>query len=698
LTGTKRSVLQEAAEPLKPPVAKRVAHELTSHGDTRVDEYYWMREREDPDVVAYLEAENKYTEAVMKPTEELQKKLYDEILGRIQETDLSVPVKRDDYFYYARTEQGRAYPIFCRRHGSADGAEQLLLDMNQLAEGLEYMGMGNFAVSPDHRLLAYSTDSTGDEVFTIFVKNLDTGELLADRIENTYYTLEWANDNRTFFYTTLDEAKRPWRVWRHVLGRVEDELVYEETDGRFHLVVVKTRSDAYIFVHIASPLTSETRWLRADDPGGEFAVLLPRQQGVEYDAYHQGDWFYIRTNERAKNFRLMRMPVTAPAKENLTEVIAGRDKVTIEAIDCFADFLVIYERDKGLERMRVDDLAGGGSHYIEFPEPVYTASAGENAEYRTQTLRFVYESLVTPRSVFDYDMRTRRRELKKQYAVLGGYDPAKYQSERIFATAADGTEVPISLVYRRGVERTGANPTLLYGYGAYGLTSDPHFSSDRLSLLDRGFIFALAHIRGGGDLGKFWHEAGRLASKTNTFTDFIASAEHLIGQRYTSAHELAINGGSAGGLLIGAVVNLRPDLFGAAVTRVPYVDTLTTGLDSELPLTIGEWEEWGNPVEERAVYEYIKSYSPYDNVRPQSYPAMLVTTGLNDPRVSYWEPAKFVARLRALKTDDHVLLLKTNMGAGHFGASGRYEHMKETAFDYAFLIAALDVPFEPRGS
>lgn len=688
-----RSKLDDAARGIKPPVAKRIPHALTHHGDTRVDDYYWMRERADPDVVAYLEAENRYTEAVMKPTEALRKKLYDEILGRIQETDLSVPVKRDDYYYYTRTEKGRAYPIFCRRQGSAEGPEQILLDVNELASGQAYMQVGNFSVSPNHRLLAYSTDSTGDEVFTTVVEDLSSGELLPDRIVNTYYTLEWANDNRTFFYTTLDEAKRPWRVWRHVLGRAEDDLVYEEADGRFHLALHKTLSDAYIFIHSASPLTTETRWLRADDLGGEFGVLLAREQGVEYDAYHQGDWFYIRTNERAKNFRLMRMPVSAPAKENLTEVIAGRDKITIEGLDCFADFLVIHERDKGLERMRVDDLAGGGSHYLEFPEPVYTAAAAGNAEYRTTTLRFVYESLVTPRSVFDYDMRTRARELRKQYEVLGGYNPAEYQSERIFATAVDGTEVPISLVYRRGMKRNGENPTLLYGYGSYGLTTDPHFSSDRLSLLDRGFIFAQAHIRGGGDLGKFWHEAGRLGSKQKTFEDFIACADHLIAQRYTAAEHLSINGGSAGGLLIGAVVNERPELFRAAVTRVPYVDTLTTGLDSGLPLTIGEWEEWGNPVEDRAVYEYIKSYSPYDNVRRQRYPAMLVTTGLNDPRVSYWEPAKFVAKLRAMKTDDQVLLLKTNMGAGHFGASGRYERIKETAFDYAFLIAALEVPF-----
>ncbi|HZU28553.1 MAG TPA: prolyl oligopeptidase family serine peptidase, partial [Bryobacteraceae bacterium] len=455
----------------------------------------------------------------------------------------------------------------------------------------------------------------------------------------------------------------------------------------------KTRSEQYIFIHCASPLTSETRYLHADHPADEFTVLLPREQGIEYDSYHQGDWFYIRTNEKAKNFRLMRMPVSAAAKANLTEVIAGRHDVTIEGVDCFADHLVIYERNKGLEQIRVDDLSSGGTHYIEFPEPVYTVGPGGNAEYRTDELRFVYESLVTPRSVYDYHMRTRGRELKKQYEVRGGYDPSRYQSERIFARAADGTEIPISMVYRRGMQRSGDNPTLLYGYGSYGITTDPHFSSDRLSLLDRGFIFAQGHIRGGGDLGKFWHEAGRLGSKLNTFTDFISCAEHLITERYTSAECLAITGGSAGGLLVGAVINMRPDLFAAVVTRVPYVDTLTTGLDAGLPLTIGEWEEWGNPVEDRTVYEYIKSYSPYDNVRPQAYPAMLVTTGLNDPRVSYWEPAKLVAKLRAMKTDNHVLLLKTNMGAGHFGASGRYEHIKEVAFDYAFFIAALNVAF-----
>ena len=671
---------------LSPPRAKIVPKEITVHGDTRIDNYFWLRDRSDPDVIAYLEAENRYTEELMAPTKPMQEKLYQEILGRIQETDLSVPVQRDDYFYYTRTEEGKAYAIYCRKHGSLEAGEEVLLDANVLAEGQKYFRLGNFAVSPDHRLLAYSTDLEGDESHTIFVKVLATGELLPDRIANTYYTLEWANDNRTFFYTVLDETRRPYRVFRHELAGVSDELVYQEDDARFALGLSKTRSRKFIFIDLGSPLTSEVRYLQADQPRGEFTIMLPRRQGVEYDASHHAEYFYVRTNDQAKNFRLMRTHVAAPSDQSWEEVIPARAATTIEGVDSFDDHLIVYERERGLEKICVRDSAGGFSHYVQFPDPVYTVGATGNAEYKTKLLRFHYSSLVTPVSVFDYNVETRARDLKKQYEVRGGYDGSQYSSERIFATAPDGAEVPISLVYRKGFERNGASPLLLYGYGSYGHSIDPGFSSDRLSLLDRGFVFAIAHIRGGAELGKQWHDQGKLLSKMNTFTDFIACAEHLITARYTSSDRLAMLGGSAGGLLVGAVLNMRPELFHAAIAKVPYVDTLNTSLDPTLPLTVAEYEEFGNP-QEKQFYDYIKSYAPYENVSRREYPAMLVTAGLNDPRVSYWEPAKWVAKLRALKTGNNVLLLKTNMGSGHFGPSGRYESIKETAFDYAFLLS-----------
>ena len=670
---------------MKPPVAKTVPYAITVHGDTRIDNYFWLRDRSDPDVMAYLEAENRYTEEVMNEWLPLQRTLYQEIIGRIKLTDLTVPVKRDDYFYYLRTEEGRSYSIYCRKHGSLDAPEEILLDANVLAEGQKYFRLGNFSVSPDHRLLAYSTDVVGDEDYTIFVKDLARGELQADQIRNTYYTLEWANDSRTFFYTVLDAARRPYQVFRHGLGSGDDELVYQEDDARFSLALSKTRSRRFVFIELSSSLTSEIRYFEADDPRGEIRLIAPRRQDIEYDASHHGGFFYIRTNEAAKNFRLMRARLTNLERESWEEVIPARQGVTIEALDSFEDFLVIYERERGLEQICIRDSEGALSHYIDFPEPVYTVGTTGNVEYRTKTLRFTYESLVTPFSVFDYDLETRARELKKQYEVLGGYDSSQYRSERIFATAPDGIEVPISLVYRKGFVKNGESPLLLYSYGAYGASIDPSFSSDRLSLLDRGFVYAMAHVRGGGDLGEEWHDQGKLLSKRNTFTDFIACAEHLISEHYTSSAHLAIQGGSAGGLLVGAVLNMRPELFHAAVGKVPYVDALNTMLDPTLPLTISEYEEWGNPADLK-YYEYIKSYAPYENVEAKEYPILLVTAGLNDPRVSYWEPTKWVAKLRALKRGDRLLLLKTQMGSGHFGPSGRYETIRETAFDYAFLL------------
>ena len=627
----------------KPPVAKMAPLTTTLFGDTRVDNYFWLRDRTDPDTIPYLEAENAYTQATMRHTEGLQAQLYAEMLGRIKQTDLTVPVKRDDYFYYSRTEEGKQYAIYCRKQGSLEAQEELLLDANALAEGKKYFRIGNYAVSPNHKLLAYSTDYEGDENYTIRVMDLTTGNLLADEIANTYYSLEWANDNATFFYAVLDPAKRPYKIFRHSLGSAEDALVYHEEDERFTVELSKTSSRAYILIDIGSSLTSEVRYVSTDRPQAEFRVVLPRVHEVEYDLTHHDDSFFIRTNDGAKTFRLVEAPVEDPSRPNWKEILAKRDTVTVESVNALRDYLVVEERDRGLIKLRIQDFASGETHFVDFPEPVYSAALGSNAEYDTKLLRFVYTSLVTPNCVFDYNMQTRERELKKQQEVLGGYDPAQYQSERIYAKAPDGVEVPISVVYRKGFQRDGQAPMLLYGYGAYGISIDPSFSSDRLSLLDRGFVYAIAHVRGGGDLGKPWHEDGRLLKKKNTFLDFIACAEHLTAGKYTSPNRLAIMGRSAGGLLAGAVTNLRPDLFAAVAALVPFVDALNTELDPTLPLTIGEWEEWGNPAQ-KEYYEYIKSYAPYENVEVKPYPNMLITGGLNDPRVPFWEPAKLAAK------------------------------------------------------
>ncbi|HEY6343813.1 MAG TPA: S9 family peptidase [Bryobacteraceae bacterium] len=673
-----------------PPVAKIVPRISTLHGDTRVDNYFWLRDRNDPDTLAYLEAENAYTESVMRGVEELRDRLYAEMLGRIKQTDLSVPVKRDEYFYYSRTEEGKQYSIYCRKRGSLEADEQILLDCNALAEGQKYFHLGVFAPSPNHALVAYSADFDGDEIYTLRVKDLETGDLLPDEIPNTSYSLAWAEDNAIFFYTVLDPSKRPYQVFRHSLGKPEDALIYHEPDQRFELEVSKTSSRSFILISSASPLTTEIRHLRANEPFGEFRIVLPRVHEVEYDLTHRGDSFFIRTNDGARTFRVVEAPVGDPSKANWMEILPARESATVEGVAAFEDFLVIEEREAGLNKLRVQRFSTGESHYVEFPDPVYSAALTGNAEFASSQLRFAYSSLVTPSSIFDYRMDTRDRELKKQQEVLGGYDSSQYGSERVWAAAPDGAQVPISLVYKRGVPLDGTAPLLLYGYGAYGLSLEPVFSSDRLSLLDRGVVFAMAHVRGGGDLGKPWHEEGRLLEKKNTFTDFIVCAEFLLAQRYTSPSRMVVEGRSAGGLLIGAVLNMRPDLFAAAIAGVPFVDALNTMLDPSLPLTVSEYEEWGNPADQ-TFYDTIKSYAPYENVEAKAYPALLITAGLNDPRVSYWEPAKWAAKLRALKTDAHVLLLKTNLGSGHFGASGRYEYLKETAFNYAFLLNALKI-------
>jgi oligopeptidase B len=677
----------DAQEAMKPPVAGIIPKTDTVNGEVRTDNYFWLRDKTNPEVISYLEAENAYTEGMLKQTESLQKTLYDEMVGRIKETDLDVPEQNGEYLYYTRTEEGKQYPIHCRKKGTLDGAEEILLDPNVLGSGHKYFDIGVFRVSPDHHLLAYSVDTAGSEEFTLYIKDLVNNRLLRDEIPNTSTGVEWAGDGKTLFYSTLDAAKRPYKLFRHILGGSlqNDSLVYHETDDAYYLDLTKTRSKAYLLLKLESETTSEVRYLAAEDARGSFKIIHPRQHEMEYRVDHHGDQFFIVTNDNAQNFRLMKAPVADPVRANWTEVIGARESVKLDDVDAFADHLVIYEREGGLKKIRVRDFNTGEDHDVTFPEPVYNYFSATNPEYDTHLLRFTYTSLVTPRSVYDYDMAAKTRELKKQYEVLGGYDPSKYQSERVLARAADGRKIPISLVYRKGMKKDGSSPLLLYGYGAYGSSADPNFSSNRLSLLDRGFIYAIAHVRGGGEMGRPWYDDGKLLRKKNTFTDFIACAEHLIAEKYTSKEKLAINGGSAGGLLMGAVVTMRPDLFHVVVAKVPFVDVINTMLDESIPLTVIEFEEWGNP-KDKKFYEYMKSYSPYDNVAAREYPAMLITAGLNDPRVPFWEPAKFAAKLRAIKTDNHLLLLKVNMGAGHGGSSGRYDYLKEIALDYAFIL------------
>jgi oligopeptidase B len=673
-----------------PPIANMIPKQLICHGDVRVDNYYWLRERDNPEVLAYLEAENRYTEHVMEPVKDLQQKLYEEMLGRIHEDDSGVPFPLGSFLYYTRTEKGKAYPIHCRR--LPDGPEQIIFDENEIALGHKFFSLGNFEVSPNEQLLAYSTDTEGDEVYITRIKDLPSGRVLPDSIANTYYSLVWANDNEHLFYVTLDDAKRPYRIWRHRLGNIEDDLIFEETDERFEVELYKSRDHRYLFVQSESKVTSEVYFLDANAPEGNFQIVWPRRQGVLYDVESHGDDFYVQTNDAAEEFRILLVSAQSPRWETAIEFLPMRDGVTIEGVDAFRDYLVVHERNAGLPAIRIQNLVTGDIHYIRFDEPAYTLGGAPNEVFDTDTLRFTYTSLVTPESVFDYNMRSQDRELRKRTEIIG-YDARDYTSERIWATAEDGTAVPISLVYKKGFARDGRAPLLLYGYGSYGIRSEPEFRSELVSLLDRGFVYSIAHIRGGGDRGRAWYNSGKLLQKKNTFTDFIGCAEHLIAERYTSKEKLAIQGGSAGGLLAGAVVNMRPDLFHTVVVRVPFVDTLTTCLDPTLPLTIGEYEEWGNPQDE-IYYRYIKSYSPYDNVKPGAYPHMLITAGLSDPRVSYWEPAKWTAKLRVARTDRNLHLLKTNMEAGHFGASGRYGRFKDTAFSYAFIVKSLETPLD----
>ena len=670
-----------------PPIAPKHPYVHVLHGDERLDDYFWLRDRDNPDVMAYLEAENAYTEIKMEHTRSLQDTLYQEMLSRIQEDDLSVPYREGEFYYYTRTETGKAYPIHCRKLGSLDAAEEILLDQNQLAEGHEYFQLGVFEISPNHQLLAYSVDTTGAERYTLFFLDLATRELYPETIPDTYVAFEWGNDNQTVFYTQVDAAHRPDKLFRHQLGQSieNDQLVFHEPDDAYFLGISKTRSRAYLLLGLGSKITSEVHYLDANNPTGEFRLFRPRRMGIEYDIEHHTDTFYIITNEDALNFKLMKAPIADPSVEQWETVIPHREDIFLMGVSAFADHLVIYDREAGLPKVRVRNLSNHQEHTVSFPEPTYEVSESVNPEFNTNTFRFAYTSLTTPFSIFDYNLDAQTRELKKETPVLGGYDRTQYQSDRVQAIAPDGTAIPLSILYKVGTERTGKNPLLLTGYGAYGYSYPDSFSSTRLSLLDRGVVLAIAHIRGGSELGRKWYEDGKFLHKQNTFSDFIACAEHLIQAGWTAPDRLAISGGSAGGLLIGAVINQRSDLFKAAIAQVPFVDVVTTILDTSLPLSATEWEEWGNP-NDRQFYDYMKAYSPYDNVKPKDYPALLVTAGLNDPRVSYWEPAKWTAKLRTLKTDNQVLLLKTHLGAGHGGASGRYDRLKEIAFEYAFLL------------
>ncbi|MDQ1392350.1 MAG: oligopeptidase [Acidimicrobiaceae bacterium] len=703
-----------------PPLAPRRPHTLAAHGDERHDDWYWLQDSTDAEVIDYLRAENDYTSDALAPLQDVRRALYEEIRGRVKESDVGAPARKGQWWYYGRTVEGRQYPIHCRRadpeqrlaaaevlaleeQGAGAPGEHVLLDDNEMAAGSDYFSLGVFDISPDQTLLAYAVDLTGAERFALRFRDLATGVDLPDAIDDVYYSSAWSSDGQWLFYTRPDAALRPWQVWRHRLGTMagDDTLVFQEDDERFFVGVGATRSERFIVISCDSKVTSEAHVIDARRATDAPRLIEARRQGVEYSVEHavlpaEGDVFLILTNDDgAENFAIVRAPVDQPGRSNWQVMVAHRADVRLVGVDAFEGYVVVSERQRGLEYIRVLRLADGAEHVLDQPEPVYSLGVGANLEWATTTLRFGYTSLVTPPSSIEYDLETRQRSVVKQQTVLGGYDPERFQSERLWATASDGVLVPISLVYRRDLPRDGSNPCVQYGYGAYELSIDPTFSSARLSLLERGFVFAIAHIRGGGELGRRWYEDGKLRQKRNTFTDFITCAEHLIAEGYTSPERLVIRGGSAGGLLMGAVTNLRPDLWKAVVAEVPFVDVLTTMADASLPLTATEWEEWGNPIEDPEVYRYIKSYSPYDNVEARAYPSMYVSGGLNDPRVGFWEPAKWVAKQRAQRTDDNVLVLKTEMDAGHGGPSGRYDAWKDEAQVQSFILSAVGLAPPP---
>ena len=671
-----------------PPKAKQVKKELTMHGDTRIDNYYWLNERENADVISYLEKENDYTTARLKHTEAFQENLYNEIIGRIKQDDSSVPYKDNGYWYITRYEEGKEYAIRSRKKGSLDAAEEILLDENVLAEPYEFYRAGGLTVSPNNKLMSYGEDTLSRRIYTIKFKNLETGEMLEDVIPNTTGRAVWANDNKTLFYTIKDDALRSYKIFKHKLGTPasQDVEVFHEDDETFSTFVYKTKSDKYIVIGSFHTLTTEYRVVDADTPDAKFRIILPRDMKGEheYGISHYDDKFYIRTNWDAKNFRLMVTDENNTSKSNWKEVIPHRSDVLLEGMEIFKDHMVLSERKAGITNLRVRPWKGE-EHYIDFGEDAYLAYVSINPDFDTDIVRIGYQSMTTPNSTYDYNMNTKKMDLKKQQEVLGGFDSKNYVTERMFAKARDGVEVPVSLVYRKGFKKDGKSPLLLYGYGSYGASMDPYFSSVRLSLLDRGFCYAIAHIRGGEEMGRQWYENGKKLKKKNTFTDFIDCGDYLIKEGYADKENLFAMGGSAGGLLMGAVVNMRPEMWKGVVAAVPFVDVVTTMLDESIPLTTGEWDEWGDPHDEE-YYKYIKSYSPYDNIEKKDYPNMLVTTGLHDSQVQYWEPAKWVAKLRELKTDNNTLLLHTNMDAGHGGASGRFARHKETAMEYAFIL------------
>jgi oligopeptidase B len=676
-----------SAENPEPPMLAKIPEKLEIHGDVRIDNYFWLNERDNPDVIDYLEMENAYVGRVMSAYEGLQNTLFEEMKSRIKQDDQSVPYRDGDYYYYYRYEEGREYPIYCRKMGSLEAEEEVLLDVNVGAEGHDFYSVHGFAVSPDHNKASYGVDTQGRRFYTLHFLDLETGKLLPRKIENVTADVEWANDSETILYTRQDpDTLRSFQVYRHTLGERDDHLVYQEDDETNSVFVERSLTGKYLFLTSAETISTEVRYLPADDPFQDFRVFLPRQEGHEYYVTDGQDRFFILSNDGALNFQVLEAPLDDTSRGAWKVVVPHRDDVLVEGFDVLRDHIVVEILQNGLTQLEVVDRQSGESYQIEFDEPVYTAYADDNYVYDTTWLRYVYESMTTPESTYDFDLRTREHKLIHEEEVLGGFDRGNYDTERVFATARDGTAVPVSLVYRKGMQKNGENPLLQYGYGSYGATIDPDFDPDVLSLLDRGFIFAIAHIRGGSLMGREWYYDGRQLNKKNTFHDFIDVSRYLIEQGYTSPEHLYASGGSAGGLLMGAVVNMAPELYRGVATRVPFVDVITTMLDASIPLTSGEWNEWGNPAD-REFYDYMKSYSPYDNVTEQDYPHMLVTTGLHDSQVQYWEPAKWVAKLRELKTDDNMLLLKTDMQAGHSGKTGRFRSLEDTALNYAFFLA-----------
>ncbi|WNJ17243.1 S9 family peptidase [Pontibacter sp. G13] len=670
-----------------PPIAPQRPHQMEKHGDVRQDPFFWMRDREDPAVIDYLNEENAYTKETMAAQADLQETLFEEMKGRIKQDDSTLPYRLDKYYYYARFEEGQEYPLHCRKRESLEAEEQVMLDVNVMAKGQAFMQVAGLTLTPDHTLLAYAQDTVGRRIYTLKVKNLETGEILTDEIPNMTGNAVWAKDGKTLFYSKQDpETLRPYQIYRHTLGTdpAKDVLVYEEQDDTFRCYITKSKSKDYLFIVCDSTLSSEVRFLDAGNPTGDFQVIEPRGPKHEYGVEHFGDHFYILTNWEALNFRLMKTPITATEKSNWTEVIPHRTDVLLEDIEIFKEFLVLSERKGGLSQIQVRPWEGE-SYYLPFHDPTYLAWVDTNPSFDTEQLRYGYESLTMPETWYDFDMKTQSQVQLKQKEILGGFDAENYRSEWLHATAEDGVQIPISLVYHKDTPRDGSAPLLEYGYGAYGMSMDPYFSPARLSLLDRGFIFAIAHIRGGSELGRNWYDTGKMQYKKNSFKDFIACGEHLIQAGYTSKGKLFASGGSAGGLLMGAVMNMRPDLYTGVLAAVPFVDVISTMLDESIPLTTGEYDEWGNPNDAEA-YSYIRSYSPYDNVSKQDYPNLLVTSGLHDSQVQYWEPTKWVAKLRTLYPKDKLLLLHTNMDAGHGGASGRFQPYRETALEYAFFL------------